>query len=203
MAVAYPGLPDRHGDLGGPGAGPALDHPTPGTPPRGSQYSAQPVAAQAAAVDGGGAAGALGHRLRDHAVPVRRHARFRGTARRAGAGLCAAGRRAVLVAVADLPDAAGRPAPHPGAGHPAPARAAAAMADRQPGRAGRFAARSGNHERVRARRLAIRGPAGQRDGGAPERAVRAALSTPHHPPDPQPAARARARRATACRSCCG
>ena len=190
MAVADPGLPDRHGDLGGPGAGPALDHPTPGTPPRGSQYSAQPVAAQAAAVDGGGAAGALGHRVRDHAVPVRRHARFRGTARRAGAGLCAAGRRAVLVAVADLSDAAGRPAPHPGAGHPAPARAAAAVADRQPGRAGRFAARSGNHERVRARRLAIRGPAGQRDGGAPERAVRAALSPPHHPPDPQPAARA-------------
>ena len=34
-------------------------------------------------------------------------------------------------------------------------------------------------------------PAGQRDGGAPERAVRAALSPPHHPPDPQPAARAR------------
>ena len=26
MAVADPGLPDRHGDLGGPGAGPALDH---------------------------------------------------------------------------------------------------------------------------------------------------------------------------------
>ena len=137
MAVAYPGLPDRHGDLGGPGAGPALDHPTPGTPPRGSQYSAQPVAAELlwmAAVQLAPWAIAFVITLYLSVAPD--------SVGQLGALVLAyaAAGGAVLVAVADLPDAAGRPAPHPGAGHPAPARAAAAMADRQPGRAGRFAA---------------------------------------------------------------
>ena len=89
----------------------------------------------------------LGHRLRDHAVPVRRHARFRGTARRAGAGLYAAGALFSSLSLICLTLLDG---PHRtrALDIPAPARAAAAVADRQPGRAGRFAARSGNHERV-------------------------------------------------------